>query len=94
MAKAKQKHVRIVCPHCGKNVSLARPRTRLGFIKPVPCPSCHIPIQPAHIRAQTEPLPEPVAEAGDDAGVAEEVEQPEEAEGESQDLEETGESDD
>ena len=52
---AKKKHVRIVCPHCGKRVSLARPRNPLGWIRPVPCPSCHIPIDPAHIKAQTEP---------------------------------------
>ena len=67
MPKSKQKHVRIVCPHCGKNVSLQRPRTRLGFVKPVACPSCHIPISPAHIKAQTEPLPQSVEEAGDGA---------------------------
>ncbi len=65
MANPKQKHVRIVCPHCRKHVSLARPRGRLGFVKPVPCPSCHIPIAPAHIKAQTEPVPEPAGEGSD-----------------------------
>jgi hypothetical protein len=62
MPTAKQKHLRIVCPHCGKRVSLPPPR-RLGFVKPVPCPSCRIPIQPAHIKAQTEAAPEPAEEA-------------------------------
>jgi hypothetical protein len=60
---AKKRHVRIVCPHCGNNIALVPPRTPLGFVKPVPCPSCHIPIQPAHIKVQTEPLPEPEPEA-------------------------------
>lgn len=83
---AKKRHVRIVCPHCGKNVALVPPRTVLGFVKPVPCPSCHIPIQPAHIRAQTEPLPEPEVEGEDAAAEAAEVEAPGgEPEGEDQD---------
>jgi DNA-directed RNA polymerase subunit RPC12/RpoP len=55
---AKKKHVRIVCPHCGKRISLAQPRNPLGWIRPVPCPSCHIPIDPAHIKAQLEPPPQ------------------------------------
>ncbi|MBS1252484.1 MAG: hypothetical protein MAG451_01523 [Anaerolineales bacterium] len=59
MSAAKQKHVRIVCQHCGKNVSLSPPRTPLGFVKPIPCPNCHIPITPEHVRAQTEPPAEP-----------------------------------
>lgn len=77
MPTSKQKHLRIVCPHCGKNISLAPPRTRLGFVKPVPCPLCHIPIQPAHIRAQTEPIPEVAEEAGEEAGAASETAQTE-----------------
>lgn len=71
MSASKQKHLRIVCPHCGKNISLAPPRTPLGFVKPIPCPSCHIPIQPAHVKAQTEPIPEP--EEGSDEEEKEEV---------------------
>lgn len=74
---AKKRHVRIVCPHCGNNIALVPPRTPLGFVKPVPCPSCHIPIQPAHIKAQTEPLPEPEAEMEDGATGAAEAETPE-----------------
>lgn len=72
MPTSKQKHLRIVCPHCGKRVSLALPRTPLGFVRPVPCPSCHIPISPAHIKAQTEPIPTPAeetaAESAEEAG--------------------------
>jgi len=89
MPKSKQKHVRIVCPHCGKHVSLQRPRTRLGFVKPVACPSCHIPISPAHIKAQTEPLPQPPEEAGDETESAEETAQADEGE----DQAEPGEND-
>lgn len=73
MPASKQKHLRIVCPHCGKSVSLAQPRTRLGFVRPVPCPSCHIPIQVAHITAQTEPVPESAEESGDDAESSDEA---------------------
>ncbi len=62
---AKQKHVRIICPHCGDNVSLSPPRGPLGFVKPVPCPSCHIPITPQHVRAQTEE-PATSAEEGEE----------------------------
>jgi hypothetical protein len=80
MAAAKQKHVRIICPHCGKNVSLSPPRTPLGFVKPIPCPSCHIPITPAHVRAQTEPLPEAEAEEESAAEPTTEPEPEEDAE--------------
>lgn len=80
MPKPKHKHLRIVCPHCGKHVSLAPPRTRLGFVKPIPCPACHIPISPAHIKAQTEPLPEPATEAGDGADSSAETAPAEETE--------------
>lgn len=73
MPASKQKHVRIVCPHCGKSISLARPRTERGFVRPVPCPSCHIPIQPAHIKAQTEPIPEPAEEPDDAAASSDEA---------------------
>ncbi len=66
MSAAKRKHVRIVCQHCGKNVSLSPPRTPLGFVKPIPCPNCHIPITPEHVRAQTEPPAEPDDAAGED----------------------------
>ncbi len=55
---AKKKHVRIVCPHCGKRISLAQPRNPLGWIRPVPCPSRHTPINHAHIKAQPEPPPQ------------------------------------
>ncbi len=72
MTKSKHKHLRIVCPHCGKHISLAPPRTRLGFVRPVPCPVCHIPISPAHIKVQTEPIPQRAEEPGDDAQSAEE----------------------
>jgi ssDNA-binding Zn-finger/Zn-ribbon topoisomerase 1 len=73
MASSKQRHVRIVCPHCGKNVSLVPPRTPLGFVRPVACPNCHIPIQPAHIKAQTEPLPEPEAERPEEEAATDET---------------------
>lgn len=71
---AKQKHVRIVCPHCGKNVSLSPPRTPLGFVKPIPCPSCHIPITPEHVRAQTEPVAESEEASTGEAEPADEAE--------------------
>ncbi len=78
MATSKKRHLRIICPHCGKNVSLAPPRGRLGFIRPVPCPACHIPIQPAHIKAQTEPAPETAEAAEAEAPASEEGEAAEE----------------
>lgn len=74
MSAAKQKHVRIICPHCGNNVSLSPPRGPLGFVKPVPCPSCHIPITPDQVKAQTEPPPEAAEEASGDAESTEETE--------------------
>jgi len=61
----------------------------LGFVKPVACPSCHIPISPAHIKAQTEPLPQPPEEAGDETESAEETAQADEGE----DQAEPGEND-
>lgn len=52
---SKRKHVRIICPHCTKRVRLAPPRSPFGWLRPVPCPNCHIPIRPAQIKAQLEP---------------------------------------
>ncbi len=54
---SKRKHVRIICPHCHKRVRLAPPRSPFGWLRPVPCPNCHIPIRPAQIKAQLEPAP-------------------------------------
>ena len=73
MPKSKHKHIRIVCPHCRKHVSLAPPRTRFGFMRPVPCPNCHIPISPAHIKVQTEPIPQPAEEGAEAATPASEA---------------------
>ena len=83
---AKKKHVRIVCPHCGKRISLAQPRNPLGWIRPVPCPSCHIPIDPAHIKVQIEPPPQ-ATDAEVEKGTAPEV-----TEASSAETEATGES--
>lgn len=68
---AKRKHLRIVCPHCGKRISLAPPRARFGWVRPVPCPSCHIPINPAHIKAQLEPPPQATASEAEEVSDAE-----------------------
>ena len=47
----------------------------MGLLRPLPCSACHIPIQPAHIKAQLEPKPEPDAESSeqDDQPAAEEA---------------------
>jgi len=67
---SKRKHVRIICPHCTKRVRLAPPRTPFGWLRPVPCPNCHIPIRPAQIKAQLEPAPSETGEEGGEATAA------------------------
>lgn len=41
MAKKRAGHVRVNCPHCGRDVNVQRPQ---GFQRGMPCPNCRIPI--------------------------------------------------
>ncbi|MBA3570289.1 MAG: hypothetical protein H0W28_13365 [Pyrinomonadaceae bacterium] len=41
MAKKRTGHVRVNCPHCGKDVNVQRAQ---GFQRAMPCPNCRIPI--------------------------------------------------
>lgn len=77
---SKRKHVRIICPHCHKRVRLAPPRSPFGWLRPVPCPNCHIPIRPAQIKAQLEPAPAESAPEGQAETPAGEAAQESEAE--------------
>lgn len=51
MAKKRGGHIRLICPHCGRNVSVQRPQ---GFQRSVPCPNCRIPISVEYISAEEE----------------------------------------
>lgn len=51
MAKKRVGHVRIICPHCGKGVTLQRPRQ---FQRDVPCSRCRIPISSAYVLEELE----------------------------------------
>ncbi|MDQ4076994.1 MAG: hypothetical protein M3220_12200 [Chloroflexota bacterium] len=51
MARRKIRHVRITCPHCGKDVTVQPPR---GFQRAIPCPNCRIPIAVEYITPPEE----------------------------------------
>lgn len=60
MAKKRAGHVRIICPHCGKGVTLQRPRE---FQRDVPCSRCRIPISTTYILEELATQQEEAAEA-------------------------------
>lgn len=49
--RRKQGHVRLACPHCGRNVSVQRPQR---FQPAMPCPNCRVPINADFIAAVAE----------------------------------------
>lgn len=51
MSPRKLAHIRLTCPHCGKDVSVQRPH---GFQRAVPCSHCRIPIAVDYILAAEE----------------------------------------
>lgn len=51
MPKKRAGHVRVHCPHCGRDVNVQRPQ---GFQRSVPCPNCRIPISTDLIAASEE----------------------------------------
>lgn len=66
MPKKRAGHVRVHCPHCGRDVNVQRPQ---GFQRSVPCPNCRIPISTELIAAseagkEAEETPQADAEAG------------------------------
>ncbi|HBY96712.1 MAG: hypothetical protein M5U01_25830 [Ardenticatenaceae bacterium] len=60
MAKSRRKHghVRLTCPHCGRNVSVQRPQR---FQPAMPCPNCRVPINATLILAAEAALHAPEA---------------------------------
>ncbi|GEM_PF-6435500 len=51
VSKLKKKHVRLVCPHCGKTVKIGKVSR---FQRAMPCPSCRVPIGADYIQAAME----------------------------------------
>ncbi len=67
MARKRAGHVRILCPHCSKQVNVQRPQ---GFQRSIPCPNCRIPIPVSTITAAEDEAAEREGEApsaGDEA---------------------------
>ncbi|MDQ7029849.1 MAG: hypothetical protein Q9O62_08770 [Ardenticatenia bacterium] len=50
-SKLKKKHVRLICPHCGKTVKIGKISR---FQRAMPCPSCRVPIGADYIQAAME----------------------------------------
>lgn len=49
--KRKAPHARVICPHCGKTVTVAQPQR---FQLAIPCPVCRVPISASLIEATQE----------------------------------------
>lgn len=60
-SKLKKKHVRVVCPHCGKTVKIGKISR---FQRAMPCPSCRVPIDAEIILAAEQAEEEEQDESG------------------------------
>jgi ribosomal protein S27E len=63
-------HVRLNCPHCGRDVTVQRPS---AFQRTMPCPNCRIPIASGLIIATSEGDVAPVQEESSEESVTEEA---------------------
>ncbi len=66
MARRAKKHIRLICPHCGRHVTVQPPQ---GFQRSMPCGNCRIPISIEHINAAEDEAA--LKAAGGDAPVEE-----------------------
>jgi hypothetical protein len=72
--KRKIGHVRLICPHCGRHVTVQRPS---AFQRTMPCTNCRIPIASSLIIATSEGSAQsdvaPVQEESSEESVTEEA---------------------